>query len=312
MAKKKARGVTTVDRKIHFYRIDCGSDDSGKPKPFDAKPALKHIDGLSFDNGRYMAGLGGNDTAVWLDAVSPYIRVKIGDVRRSGLPAIERRGALSPLKLPDGAGIAEQTHFVFFPDNILGAEFNFYGPRPNRLANYLMSKATDHCPEIAFAALLRQDVAERLKKLGKLTLLDLKILAAFSTVVTQADRDLGSALAAAAKAGKAETVEIVLKPIPRSQKFLDLSLRDAARRLFENPETRTSAKKFLLKGRNEDSDKIDVVDVLSDELIATKQVMLQDEGYRSVSSDSAYGAIEDAYQELRALLLTASSVAVAI
>ncbi len=122
----------------------------------------------------------------------------------------------------------------------------------------------------------------------------------------------GAPLAAAARAGKADTVEIVLKPIPRSQNFLDLSLRDAARRLFENPETRTSAQRFLLKGSNEDSNKIDLVDVLSDELIATKKVLLQDELYRSVSSDSAYNAIEEAYKELHSQLLTAFSVAVAV
>ncbi len=100
MAKKKARGITTVDRKIHFYRMDCGSDDSGRPRLFDPQPALKHIDSLSFDNGRYMAGSGGNDTAVWVDVGSPHIRVKIGDVRRSGLPAIERRGASISAKAP--------------------------------------------------------------------------------------------------------------------------------------------------------------------------------------------------------------------
>src|SRR4051812_9194403 len=87
---KKSAGVPTVERKIHFYRIFCGVNESGKPAPFDPLPALKHVHTMPFDDVRYLPSSNGASSVVWIDDLKKHPHVRIGDVRRSGLPSIER------------------------------------------------------------------------------------------------------------------------------------------------------------------------------------------------------------------------------
>lgn len=54
---------------------------------------------------------------------------------------MEQAGALSDLRIPTHAGLAETIHIVVFPDNIVGADFNFFGPRLSRFSRYLKEKA---------------------------------------------------------------------------------------------------------------------------------------------------------------------------
>src|SRR5438067_13281739 len=94
---KKSAGVPTVERKIHFYRINCGLNEAGEPLPFDPKPALQHIHAMPFEDGRYMPSSNGAASVIWIDDLGKHPRARIGDVRRSGLPSIERKGNLTPL-----------------------------------------------------------------------------------------------------------------------------------------------------------------------------------------------------------------------
>ena len=52
---------------------------------------------------------------------------------------------------------------VFFSDGLLGAEFNFYGPRPSRLGYYL-NKVAGLKEFPVFDPLLRSDVAAQLER----------------------------------------------------------------------------------------------------------------------------------------------------
>ena len=54
--------------------------------------------------------------------------------------------------------------------------------------------------------------------------------------------------------------------------------------------------------------RIEALDLLSDKLIVRKQILREDESSRALNSEAAFGAIEEAYTELRPELLTASSV----
>lgn len=56
--------------------------------------------------------------------------------------------------------------------------------------------------------------------------------------------------------------------------------------------------------------RVEEIDLLSDELVVKKQVVKQDARFRSVDKNSAYRAIEEAYQELKEQLETAAGVSV--
>jgi hypothetical protein len=211
---------------------------------------------------------------------------------------VEQAGRLAPLDIPDDSGIAEQTHVVFFPSNIVGAEFNFYGPRLSRLASYLVAKAHDQCPELAFEILLRQDIRDRLRRLQDIRLLNLRIKPSFAEIVAQADKDLGSCFKAAARAANADEVELILRPAPRSGRALNHSLLVAVRRLSTKQELHQEATRFLVKGLDSETGHVEELDLLSDDLVVKKPVTLQNDRFRSVDSASAYQAIEQAYTEL--------------
>jgi hypothetical protein len=211
------RGPDTARRSIHFFRIDGGADESGLPVTADLHPTLQKVDGLPFRTadvgGRYVTS-GDADQCVWIDEVNDVCRLRFANVRRNALPQAEADGRLTDLDLADNAGICEVSHLCIFPDGIVGIEFNFYGPRPSRLAPYLRRAVGDDCPEFKLEALLRQDVSAVLLRKKAVRKLSLNIRRSYISVIEQADGSLGSALRAAETASGADCVGVYLEPEP--------------------------------------------------------------------------------------------------
>jgi hypothetical protein len=232
----------------------------------------------------------------------------LGDIRRRFLPQIEEKGVLSNLPIPPTSGLAEAIHVVFFPNNIVGSEFNFYGPRISRLSRYLSEKSSDIAPVPRFESLLRRNISDKLDRLEDVRLFQLKIRRSFIDVVKDADEDLGAAFEAAARAGDAEDVEIVLKARAYSRAPIAKRLMTTIKRLVESEQLREEAERFVVRGRNEATERVEMIDVLSDKLISSQQIVLQNERTRTLNSTSAYAAIGRAYNELRRELEAAAGI----
>jgi hypothetical protein len=298
-----------VERKIFFYRADAGQDQAGRPRPYDPVPVLQQIDALRWDpNGRYWDVGDGRAAVCWVDSLSLRPAIRFGITRRSGLPQVEDHGQLAGLPIPPTSGLAEVIHVVFFPQNIAAAEFNFYGPRMSRLAGYLAVKASHIGPRVAFEPLLRLDVRQQLGRLSDVRLLELKIHAPYSDTVKAANKDLGAAFDAAARAGNAEEVTIILSPKARSRRQLSSRLLRTVRRLAVKRDLREEALRFRVRGLDELTERVETVDILRDELISTKRIVRADDKSRALDATSAYEAIQEAYDELRDQLRSAASV----
>ena len=299
----------TVERKIYFYRANVGMDGGGRPLAFNPTPALTRINRLRFnDAGRYLAE-GDAALCCWVDHPNPRQRFRLGQIRRSGLPQVEQGGALTDLPIPAESGLVEAIHVVAFANNIVGSDFNFYGPRMSRLGLYLHEKAARWCPDVTFDPLLRQDVAAELDRLREIRMFHLKIRAAYAATVAQADRDLGAAFQAAARAGNAEELEIVLRPRKYSRNALADGMLRVARWLARRGDLRTEASKFEVRGVRADTGDIELVDVLRDQLIAREEILRQSRRGRALDSVSTYEAIERAFHELEDELTVAAGVA---
>lgn len=91
---RRARRHTDLERYIHFYRADCGTDKQGKRVPFDPSAALARIDKLAFASfaragGRYYEE-DDNVYCCWVDSPK---RAQFAVIRRDALPTVEETGS---------------------------------------------------------------------------------------------------------------------------------------------------------------------------------------------------------------------------
>jgi hypothetical protein len=80
------------------------------------------------------------------------------------------------------------------------------------------------------------------------------------------------------------------------------------KRIFKSHNLQLEANHFVVRGLDRDTDKVEELDLLSDDLVVKKKVVLQDSRFRSVETQSAFAAIEEAYSELKDDLLKAAGV----
>ena len=314
MSPKRKKTPPEISRKIHFYRAvtDPAGDEDPTPfdPPFDPTGALNHINQLGFSaGGRYLAGAEGNTLCCWVHRPDPPQQLRLGYIRRSGLPLVEERGRLDDLQIPINAGLVEVIHIVVFKDNIVGADFNSYGPRIGSLARYLGAKCPGQCGPVKFEPLLRGDVEAELRRLESIRLFRLKISSSYTPDMAEADQDLAGSFATGGRIGGAAEVEVILTPTRRSRSdSLSRALIDITRRMVGSRAVRDAASIFKVKGRRADTGAPVEVDLLHDQLIAEEQIMRQTERGRSLDERSAYEAITRAYGNLKRELTQASSV----
>jgi hypothetical protein len=306
MAKHWAEGTT--ERTIHFYRIHAGSGSSGEA-PFPTAAVLKHVENLDYTE-RFLPAQADNQPGLycWVDKAGPSGHLKFANVRREGFPQVEQAGALSDLEIPDGSGLVEVVHVGFFSGNVIGAAFNFYGPRPSRLAPYLQRMAPGICPPCRVTPLLRGDVADRLDRMDDIKVLDLRVYAPYIATIRRASSTLANALDQLHSVGQAQEVELVLRPKRYSRtERLAHGVLTIVRRLVRQPELREAVSKLTVRGTVDGV--LEEIDVLADALLLKERIALEHKGTRALNDDSAYGAIREAHRKLRAELAAASSVA---
>jgi hypothetical protein len=204
--------------------------------------------------------------------------------------------------------LADQTHIIFFDDNIVGADFNYYGPRISRLSEYLIKKAPEFFPPfIYFEPLLRQDLLKQLDKLKDIRLFSIKLHSSYADVLKQADQNLGDAFEAAAKVGQAMDMEIVLRPARHSKVYLSDNLLVLAKRLVKDGKLRGTGARFIVRGTKAGSTHVEQLDLLNDKLISQKRIVCLNSRSRELDPASAFLAIEEAYSELYPELIKAAT-----
>jgi hypothetical protein len=314
MARARRAAATTLERKIHFYRADIGVDGGGRPLIFDPGPALAAINALPFTDGpagRYLVDDTGNAVCAWPSVQGGLRSLLYCQIRRTGLPQLEQAGTVSDLNIAADAGLLEPVHVTFFPNNIVGADFNFYGPRLSRLGYYIRVKSSNAVPLAIFNPLLRLDVSAQLDHLTEIRLLDLTVQASYIETVRQADASLGEAFAANARVldGDVEELEIVLRPSKNARLGALNRLLAPLRTLARGPELRENARRFQVRGKHDQTGKVELIDLLRDQLIARKQILRVGERSRAVDAGSAFEAIRTAHDELGDDLRRAAGIA---
>src|SRR5258708_14098 len=263
------RMPSTIERKIFFYKGITGNDERGRPLPLDLTRALQQIDQLEYTPaGRYQDDADGNGLLAVIDGPS---RIRLGVTRRTGLPLLERAGHLEELRIPRTAGLFEPTHLVLFPDGIIGAEFNFYGPRASRLPKYLGDKASGLFAPFSLATLARQDIVKRLGEFSDIRGVEIQVRRSELDILAEADKDLARSMKLAADASGADTIDYVLKP--KRASTMGAKARQLVRSVIGRADFREHYDKLRLRGVNSATDAIEPLDLLRDDLIAVRQIL---------------------------------------
>ena len=302
----------TLERKIYFYRSYIGSDDSGYPLAFDPSPALRVIDTLPFTdthNGRYESDSDDGVLCVITTPTGLNKTLRFCRIRRSGLPQLEQQGNISELQIAANAGLLEPIHIVFFPKNIIGVEYNHYGPRLSRLAPYLYTKSNYAIPKVSFNPILRRDIAEQLDQLVDIRLLELQILPSYTNIVRQIDDSLADALESNGRiTDSPDVLKIVAKSSRQGRETSVDKLISPLKNLSLRGDLRENATHFKVRGKRKDTRRVETIDLLKDHLISTKRITCVTDRGRALRYDSAFQAIHEAYDDLIGELESAPSI----
>jgi len=290
--------ITT--RQVHFYRWrTVRPEDAGK---FNLQQAASLIGQLQFGTGdRYQEIERGHDFCVWLPPTSGHslpLRMQLGVSRRSGLPMLEEAGNISPLSIFERQGLLEVSHVVFFAGNVVGIELNSYGPRITRLPRYFRTKFPNELPAIVFEVLLRADVQEQLMRLREINLINLRLNRSRVDLDQERDESMFGTFRALMDNLDAPVVQIMARSQPRSGRSLPERALDQVRGIARHPDVMSAADTFKIQGREEVGDAFEELDLLRNQLIASREVARVQGRHRAIDPDAMFLAIENAHGDM--------------
>lgn len=293
--------ATSVLRTIHFYRAEAGYDEARDPIPIDFAQLLESIECLPFtrDGGPSRYEWESNDAmhCAVFDPPGTRDAFKFCRVRNSGLPELERGGKITGLRIEDDQGLAESIHVVFFPNNVVGIEQNRDGPSTARLAWYLTSKSGNFMRSVRLHHLVRHNPVARLNQLRDLTVLDLEVHSSYAATIAENSPPLpGVFRGIHDSVGVTEAIRLELK-FPKDER----GFRRFAQPIIDlvsRPNFVSGAKSFKVQGTNDETGRLDVINLLGDQIIARRDVELAHAQHRAVDTQAAFKAIRDAYTDL--------------
>lgn len=296
--------LATVRRMIYFYRVRNGPGSDGVT--FDHASVLKEVNALPYtppNRERYQSEDDGNEVCAWIDGAS---KVRFGRTRHRGLPQVENSLTLSAIPIPANAGISDLIHILFFKDNVVGADFNFYGPRMSRFAWYLRDKCPTSCPRIEFNVLPRPEIVKQLDTLEGLSLFSMRVMPSYVSTLKQADQDVAAMFEAQLNLGVAKDYEVVIRS--ERNRSLTERLRKFIKRVMRRDDVSQGVSSLEVHGLSRLTGKVEAIDLLRDQLIARKDIIPESVGTRALDKDAAYAAIAKAYQELKDQIAEAADI----
>lgn len=301
----------TINRKIHFFHFELfelTGDSNHFSTHTEPNTVFKEISNLELKGDHIKSRFKhypNNDVSFLNDIQfeKNIIKGRYAISRRSSLPELETGGVLEPLKIPKNSGLAEITHFIYFPQkNILGVEFNFFGPRANSLITYLLEKSRNTNKPFEYIELnpiLNQDLDNLLQDVGEINLLQMEVARNELSIIEELDRDLHSAFESASRVSDAESVEVVLRKKRYSRQGFQLPFsKSGIKELLSIGDNRQKINKMRVNAESHIEKSNKDFDLLEDKMITSKKVATIGQRSRSVDSESMFSKIEEAYNDL--------------
>ena len=222
---------------------------------------------------------------------------------------MESAGTLSELPIPSAAGLSEAVHVVFFPENIVGAVYNHFGPRISSLGPYLYARSGRAIPPVTLRPLLDANTSRKLATLDDLRILEFNIRPSFAATIRDADPSLGHAFTAISELFDApRNLSLVIKAPRHGAREFWSRLSAPMRYIIRSTDLRDNVERLRLRGRNAETNRVETMDLLRDRFASTQQIVRVSRRSRSLDRRSAFNAIHNAYSSMRQELEMAASV----
>ncbi len=215
-------------------------------------------------------------------------------IRRSNLPSEDAGGRIVDLTIDPRHGLAEGTHFLFCPRNVVICLYNHVGPRIGRLGNWLETRTG---LSVQFTPLYRRDTWAVIEQMQRLTQIELSIPADQIAVIgddPSFDPSLLDALRASARVSHGGLVHLVWSVGTGGHSVPQGRMRELAHSLVRSD--KTGFKGAKVSGRVEGSTSPIPVDLLHDQLVTRRSVEPERERSRRLSTGSAYEAMDETYE----------------
>lgn len=295
----------TVEKVIYYGVLNWKKDN----KPSDISFIFESINNLSFDDGsRYLENSNGQRYEVILnDAKTDFescIYGCIGDSRNNNLPFLENKGTLSPLKIEEGTGVFDASHFLIRRNQsgnwIIVYEYNHYAPRIASLNAYVMNKFSDLVDYAEINVVSGESVSKILKYFSAIRKLTFGTYT--NTDISEISPGLNSALQQIKDEQQCNHIEISLSVDRKKDSKLENGIIQKLPTLFKNSVPQMVLDNLSITGYNTNSKEYETVNLLDIVLKTKKHVAKLNDDYRFVDETKMYSALEDAYKNQKEVL----------
>ena len=246
------------------------------------------------------------------EAAYEFVRVMKGDTpaimyvqcRDHGLPMLAEDVDLYELEIAAQRHLAEVTHAVFFDGNIVGAEYNHYGPRLSALARYLRIKVPECLPDnrrVRITALQDADTLSVFHNATSVHTLELKMGQTLTGVRNPNQQGIDQLLGIMADGYGAQKIGIELQNGEGLQVNAAIALVDWA---FERGPNLLTAKVVI----TDDGGVTRELNLLQSRVGEEREMELLGELARSIDHESAREQIAMAYMSLEDKVVKASTM----
>ena len=288
----------TVTRRVFFYRL---------VDPDDLTPV---VDGFGEEVTRRLSEIDIAERVIDLvegerkmicqpEGVQGMSALQLGTIRTAAFPRVIdylQTGDVTDLTLAQGRALLDIGHLVFFPDGVVGAEFEVYAPRVTRIPYYLR-KVVPSLPDVRLETLLRRDVLEQVRQLESVTLMEIELSRTDADRLLQSSqgRDLEAGFRAEGSDAEAESVRLSFKAGRRRGASLNLSWLN---NFLATPGLREAASRLVVRGRPDVGETPLTVNLLNDHIVSSQTVARLGDN-RVVSTRDVLSKIVGAYQDRR-------------
>jgi hypothetical protein len=285
------RDPNVAERKIYFHKI---VDDDDPDFVLDRARLVERIDGLTGTADFYIDEGDEQFLSAVVDRAEAPQHLRLYRIRRRNLPEIEAEGIFGDLNLAEREGLAESIHIVLFDENVIGSEYNHYGPRTTTFGQYLAERCD---MDVRIRQFIRKDVIAAILNMREIRTFRAKVTPQGAAALQQAGVALSDGFEAADVFRSGKYVDMTWASEPADQQFTERvkrfvrSIRDADRQ----PEELLEAAHAY--GRTSD-DLLDTLDLFRDRVVITKEIRRESPRHRTLDTQAAFSAIEAVYAEL--------------